>query len=148
LRAGCQRAILVGIDVDYETRKVKEKELLNAIFIKGDSTTLWREFQVTVKDEEHQILYETDRVNLLFVDGDHCYETVIRDIEGWTTKIPPGGIIAFHDYNYREQDVKWDECLPGVKRAVNEFFDVNNLYWKELPGADSIRVFQRSYTGD
>jgi len=147
LRAGCERGILVGVDIDYDYKKIKEKELLNAIFIKGDSTQLWKEFKVIVTDEEHQILYETDRVDLLFIDGDHCYETVIKDIKGWTTKVPIGGVVAFHDYEYREQDVKWDECLPGVKKAVNEVFE-HNIDWTEIARVDSMIAYKHEYRGD
>lgn len=148
LRAGCERAILVGIDNDYETRKVEKPELLNAIFIEGDSRKVHNEFEVMVKDEEHHIRYATDRVDMVLFDGDHTYETVKADIKGWVPHVSIGGIIAFHDYAYRSQDLKWDPTLPGVKRAVDEWFKVNNLYWAELEGVNSIRVFQQKYTGD
>ena len=147
-RAGCERAILIGVDNDYKTRQIERKNELNAIFIEGDSREVHREFEVTVKDEEHGILYKTDKVDLLLFDGDHRYLTVKRDVEGWTPHVSVNGIIAFHDYNVKEENIKWDPALPGVRKAVDEWFSVNNLYWRELEGADSIRVFQRSYTGD
>ncbi len=36
-------------------------------------------------------------VDLVFVDGDHYTEGVIRDIDAWLPCIRPGGIISFHD---------------------------------------------------
>ncbi len=37
-------------------------------------------------------------IDLLFVDGDHWYESVTRDIEVWTPIVKAGGLIIFHDY--------------------------------------------------
>ena len=147
-RAGCERAILVGVDNDYETRQIERKAELNAIFIEGDSRKVHSEFEVTVKDEEHGILYKTDKIDMVLFDGAHDYDTVRKDIAGWTPHVSIGGIIAFHDYAYKPEDLKWDLTLSGVKKAVDEWFKTSSLYWKELPGASSIRVFQQSYTGD
>lgn len=147
-RAGCERAILVGVDIDFDTRKVQKPELLNAIFIQGDSREIHEQFSVQVTDEEHKILYDSDRIDLLFIDGDHRYLTVKKDIAGWEPKVSQGGIMAFHDYAPAQVDLDRDPSLDGVRKAVDEWFKVNNHYWKELPGVNSIRVFQRSYTGD
>ena len=37
-------------------------------------------------------------VDFIWVDGDHRYEGVLRDIDAWLGKINEGGILAFHDY--------------------------------------------------
>ena len=49
----------------------------------------------------------------VFVDGNHNYEPVKRDLHGWGARILPGGILAGHDYTYE---------FPGVVRAVHEYF--------------------------
>lgn len=36
-------------------------------------------------------------VGLLWIDGDHRYETVRRDFAGWEPFVISGGLIAFHD---------------------------------------------------
>jgi len=36
-------------------------------------------------------------IGLLFIDGDHRYESVKRDFQCWEPHVVPGGIIAFHD---------------------------------------------------
>jgi hypothetical protein len=51
-----------------------------------------------------------ESISALFVDGDHRYLGVKRDIELYAPKVVPGGIIAFHDYT----------VFPEVKRAVDE----------------------------
>lgn len=58
-----------------------------------------------------------DEADLVFIDGDHQYETVLADIRNalrWTKR---GGIIAGHDYNH--------ESWPGVAQAVTKMFGKN-----------------------
>ena len=51
-------------------------------------------------------------VDVVYVDGDHSYEAVKKDIDTWWTKIPEGGVLCGHDYH-----AGW----PGVVQAVDEF---------------------------
>jgi len=51
--------------------------------------------------------------DFVFIDGDHRYEYVKRDIERWKPFIRPGGLLLGHDYGGRH---------PGVTRAVDEAF--------------------------
>lgn len=67
--------------------------------------------------------------DLVFIDGDHRYETVLADIDLARALVRPGGIIAGHDYGHRD----W----PGVQRAVDEQFPalagrVDSLWWVEV----------------
>jgi len=57
--------------------------------------------------------------DLVFIDGDHSYESVRADIDAAKTVLRPGGLLAFHDYRRTpgECDGRWD---PGVTRAVDE----------------------------
>ena len=52
-----------------------------------------------------------ESVNLVYIDGDHSYESVKRDIKLYLPKIRHRGVIAGHDYHE-----KW----PGVMKAVDE----------------------------
>lgn len=49
--------------------------------------------------------------DMVFVDGDHQYEPVKRDIENYRKFLRPGGLLCGHDY--------WEDH-PGVIKAVNE----------------------------
>ena len=53
-------------------------------------------------------------VDFAFIDADHAYGSVVRDIEAWLPKIKPNGILAGHDYDPPRHG--------GVVRAVNELF--------------------------
>jgi len=55
---------------------------------------------------------EINEVDVVYIDGDHSYESAKSDIEAWWPKIPEGGVLAGHDYQ-----LPW----PGVIQAVDEF---------------------------
>lgn len=59
-------------------------------------------------------------VDLLFIDGDHSYEQVLRDLKNYVPFVREKGIICGHDYP-----------LDGVHKAVNEFFktEVHCVEW-------------------
>lgn len=44
-------------------------------------------------------LFDDKSIEFVFIDGDHSYEGIKRDVEAWLPKIRPGGWIAGHDYN-------------------------------------------------
>jgi predicted O-methyltransferase YrrM len=66
--------------------------------------------------------------DLVFIDGDHRYEEVKKDIYNALTMLTSGGIIAGHDYNH--------EGWPGVKPAVDELLGTVNIcdsiWWVEI----------------
>lgn len=37
-------------------------------------------------------------LDFVYIDGDHCFEEVTKDIAGWSKKVKPGGIISGDDY--------------------------------------------------
>lgn len=51
-------------------------------------------------------------IALLLIDAFHDYESVSRDFRQFSKWVPPGGVVAFHDYELNDQ--------PGVTRFVNE----------------------------
>lgn len=57
--------------------------------------------------------FEDGTIDFIFIDADHEYESVIKDIKAWLPKIKKGGMISGHDY--------LNPC--GVKKAVDELID-------------------------
>jgi hypothetical protein len=55
--------------------------------------------------------FKDKSIDIIFIDGDHSYEEVNRDIHIWFPKVKDGGIIAGHDYS-----------LESVSRAVSNYF--------------------------
>ena len=62
---------------------------------------------------------EGQKADFVFIDGDHRYETVVKDIDNALSMAADGAIISGHDYNHEE----W----PGVAQAVNERFGRENV---------------------
>lgn len=59
--------------------------------------------------------FEDESVDFVFIDADHSYDSVLKDIRSWYPKIKPNGIISGHDYRH-------DPAGMGVVTAVNESF--------------------------
>jgi hypothetical protein len=55
--------------------------------------------------------FDDASIDFCFIDGDHWYDPVRRDVLTWLPKMKPGGIIAGHDYDQ-----------PHLKRAVCDVF--------------------------
>lgn len=56
--------------------------------------------------------FEDNSIDFIYIDGEHSYEGVSRDMKEWWPKVRMGGILAGHDYN---------DTNPGTIRAVDEF---------------------------
>ena len=71
-------------------------------------------------------LFDDASCDLVFIDGDHRYESVREDIRAWRPKVRPGGLLAGHDYTLQN--------FPGVVRAVEEEFgnmgrEIDGVVW-------------------
>ena len=55
-------------------------------------------------------------LDFVFIDADHSYEGVSRDIEAWYPKVKAEGLLCGHDYAN-----PGDPCGMEVKRAVDEW---------------------------
>ena len=58
-------------------------------------------------------MMQPDSFDLVFLDGDHCYQAVRQDIIMWSRLVRPGGLLCGHDYSSLGAN-------KGVKRAVDE----------------------------
>jgi len=96
-----------------------------------------------MSSEEASWEIESETFDWFWIDADHRYENVKRDIELWYPKVKVGGILAGHDYEghtYDERYVNID-CKAvkgmtavhhGVVKAVTERFGEPNHfdnYW-------------------
>lgn len=76
-------------------------------------STIWRQ---TGDEAAERIPHHS--LDLVYLDARHDRESVARDLDAWTDKVRPGGVIAGHDY--------LDGVLPegdfGVRSAVDEHF--------------------------
>jgi hypothetical protein len=56
-------------------------------------------------------MYDEESLDAVFIDADHEYKSVKKDILAWMPKVKKGGILAGHDYM---------DIYAGVIKAVNE----------------------------
>lgn len=66
------------------------------------------------------VLYADDSLDFVFIDGDHTYEGVKRDILSWLPKVKPGGYLCGNDMYQKNFD--------GVAQAVVEVLDDVQVY--------------------
>jgi len=63
------------------------------------------------------INFEDDTIDILHIDGNHDYSSVLKDLQLYSKKIINNGIIVMDDINWQ-----------GVKKALDEFLLVNNNF--------------------
>jgi predicted O-methyltransferase YrrM len=80
----------------------------------------------------------SERIESLFVDGDHSYEGAKADYERWSAWVRPGGNLLFHD---AVDAGGYGNVYPGVVRLVAEV--ERDDRWARQPGAGSIAHFVR-----
>lgn len=69
-------------------------------------------------------------IGLLWIDGDHKYESVRLDFDSWKDHVAPNGIIAFHDSNFEGVRHFIDEAIAG--NELVELGNVESLSWFSL----------------
>ena len=88
------RGKVIGVDLPDEFSKQRAGELGKAyartFFVLSDS-----HLAATLQDVTY--ILQGEPLDLLFIDGDHSYEGVLRDWEMYAPLVRPGGIVAFHD---------------------------------------------------
>jgi hypothetical protein len=67
-----------------------------------------------------QKILNGNRLDYLFIDGDHRYEAVLRDFLLYAPLVRPGGIIAFHDIVERSSrpDVQVPQLWSEIKNLA------------------------------
>lgn len=65
-------------------------------------------------------------LDFVFIDADHGYEPVCKDIEAWRGKLKPEGMLSGHDIH-----------MIGVRRAVERYYPgyklagINNVWYED-----------------
>lgn len=102
------------IAIDTDTKKFYNTDTKEKY---GDRLIPMEGFSYIVADQ-----IKDQSVDLVFIDADHSYESVKKDILKFTPKLKTNGLLTGHDIDY-----------PGVNKAVNELikeFDVGpNFVW-------------------
>jgi hypothetical protein len=68
--------------------------------------------------------FENASLDFVYLDANHAYGAVLKDLSHWWPKIKPGGILAGDDYGVFEEmwcDFGHGRVRFGVKKAVDEW---------------------------
>jgi len=72
-------------------------------------------------------------IRLLFVDGDHSYESVRRDLSAWLPFVVNRGYVCFHDFG----------VAPGVTRFVQDLLQQDPTL-REAINVQSLKILQKT----
>ena len=97
----------------------KRKIAIKALKKYKDKIEFIKEFSEDVVND-----FKDNSLDFIYIDGNHQYEYVKKDIELYYPKIKKGGIISGHDYYLCEEINKSNY---GVVKAVREFFPLNKI---------------------
>ena len=70
------------------------------------------------KTSEDYVKDFNEPLDMVYIDGDHSYESVQRDLKLWYNKLRANGFLCGHDYSDLE---------PESKLAIDEFISANEL---------------------
>ena len=87
-------------ETEKELKEFKDK----IVILSGDSSEVCK----NIKDNE---------LNFVYIDANHKYDGVKKDIKNYYPKVKIGGLIAGHDYQ-----------STNVIHAVNEYFGEENIH--------------------
>ena len=91
--------------------KLLSKYKNNVNIIKGNSNKVLKEISL-------------DKIDYVFLDGGHKYETVLNDLKSLTNIVVNQGVVLCDDYDLT--------YAPGVKKAIDEYVLLNNFKLKIL----------------
>lgn len=72
-------------------------------------------------------------LDLLLIDGDHTYEGCYSDLMQWAPLVRPGGLVLVHDADC-------PHSFPGIRKALNEFYNAYPLRRDLRPGSHGLEV--------
>jgi hypothetical protein len=122
---------MIGVDLWkplHDAEETYEQHDLERYFselkdaLKGRDATLLRMDTVEAADQVRD-----GALDFVFIDADHSYAGVKRDIEAWTPKVRKGGAVMGHDYDRKDSVAKAvDEAFPEITEGPNKCW----LAWK------------------
>jgi hypothetical protein len=85
---------------------------------------------VIIRDfsEKAALEFPNNYFDFVYLDADHTYEAVKKDLESWYPKIKIGGVLSGHDYIDGNETIRLGHYVKfGVVEAVSEFLKNNNI---------------------
>lgn len=90
-----------------------ERRHLFTHFMTNVSDHLYTGRLVIVKEDHSQIVFRR-HADMVFIDGNHDYDDVRRDIGFWSSRLTPNGLLCGHDANF-------ESVLQAVADELGEY---------------------------
>ena len=103
----------------FETALPQEVLDENFRITKARTEEFWPRSILIRKFSDDAVKDVPDVIDYLFIDGDHCYKQVVKDLKNYAPKVKAGGIVAGHDYIKQ----------MGVAQAVQEYFKGKEIHY-------------------
>jgi len=128
---------------------VKQEDVCKNISIFFDCENKKRFYYIEgnsqAEETKLKLLNKIKKVNILFIDGDHSYDSVIKDFEMYSGLVSKNGYIIFDDYhcdiciqvrpavdfivsNFKKNEFEVIGSLPNTFNAYPESFKSNNCF--------------------
>jgi len=89
------------------------------LFEKNIASAKVRDYITLIRGYSHDVVKSWDqKIDVLFIDGNHDYEAVKADLLGWEGFIAGGGWLLMHDVEIPSLGAKY---YPGPGRVVEEY---------------------------
>ena len=104
---------------------------------------------VFLKGSSHELagdlLSKIGPIDILFIDGDHTYNGVLRDYNLYHAKVRKNGLIIFHDI-YPERCGWWGPriLLDSLKRSIRRRYDILEI---DTPDGFGLAVCKKLFDG-
>lgn len=95
-------------------------------------------------DSKEVVQRWTERVDVLFIDGDHSYKGALADLQLWTPFVVSGGYVAVHDAKC-ETNTTAHHTHEEVRQAVDVWLANTGDPWHYVRSVDTTMLFQRRY---
>jgi MMP 1-O-methyltransferase len=115
----------VGSSEEY-SRKKGTKPLLNEFIAKMKFLNVLDKISI-LKGYSNEYVDYIDKIDFLFIDGDHSIEGCNFDFEKYAPKLKKGGYLAFHDY-YSDRNELGPTWVIKNKVAANKAYKFVNIY--------------------
>ena len=104
----------------------KQCDFFKSLMLQNPNIRLYRQLSYEAAEN-----FPDEYFDLIYIDGDHSYEGVKKDLEAWWPKVKPGKFFTGDDYSEQHAKIDGVDMEFEVIRAVDEFAEkVNRPVYK------------------
>lgn len=118
------RPMVVPITPEAMPAFLEEVRHVYEIYNKNVQDAGVRKYITDIKMDSHSAAarFKDNELDAVYIDANHSYEYVKKDIELWRVKVRPGGVISGHDYRIEDVRKAVHELLSGIKIMRNVWY--------------------------